>query len=63
MSHKSVDAGITWDPSFRGLASGKVRILANSAQIMPIMDGHYVGNGLYVRDEFMQDHADVCRSW
>ena len=62
VSNKSVDAGITWDPSISvGLASGKVRILAKAEEIMPIMGGHYVGNGLYARNEFLADHADVVQ--
>jgi ABC-type nitrate/sulfonate/bicarbonate transport system substrate-binding protein len=62
VSNKSVEAGITWDPSISvGLASGKVRILAKAEEIMPIMGGHYVGNGLYARNEFLADHKDVVQ--
>jgi len=60
--NKSVDAGITWDPSISvGLASGKVRLLAKAEQIMPIMGGHYVGNGVYVRNEFLDQHKDIVQ--
>jgi sulfonate transport system substrate-binding protein len=60
--NKSVDAGITWDPSISvGLASGKLRILAKAEQIMPIMGGHYIGNGVYVRNEFLKDHPDIVQ--
>jgi len=60
--NKSVDAGITWDPSISvGLASGKVRLLAKAEQIMPIMGGHYVGNGVYVRNEFLEQHKDIVQ--
>jgi ABC-type nitrate/sulfonate/bicarbonate transport system substrate-binding protein len=62
VQNKSVDAGITWDPSISvGLASGKVRLLAKAEEIMPIMGGHYVGNGLYARNEFLQDQKDVVQ--
>ena len=62
VQNKSVDAGITWDPSISvGLASGKVRLLAKAEEIMPIMGGHYVGNGLYVRNEFLRDQKDVVQ--
>lgn len=62
VQNKSVDAGITWDPSISvGLASGKVRLLAKAEQIMPIMGGHYVGNGVYVRNEFLQEHKDIVQ--
>ena len=62
VQNKSVDAGITWDPSISvGLASGKVRILAKAEQIMPIMGGHYVGNGLYARNEFLQDQKELVQ--
>ena len=62
VQNKSVDAGITWDPSISvGLASGKLRILAKAEQIMPIMGGHYIGNGVYVRNEFLKDHPDIVQ--
>ncbi len=63
VEHKAVDAGITWDPSISvGLASGKVRILAKAEQIMPIMSGHYIGNGLYVHNDFLQKHPDITQA-
>lgn len=59
---KSVDAGITWDPSISvGLASGKVRLLAKAEQIMPIMGGHYIGNGVYVQNDFLKAHPDIVQ--
>ncbi len=59
---KSVDAGITWDPSISvGLATGKIRILAKAEDIMPIMNGHYIGNGLYVRNSFLKEHPDITQ--
>lgn len=63
VQHKSVDAGITWDPSISvGLASGKLRILAKAEEIMPIMSGHYVGNGVYVHDTFLKAHPDITQA-
>ena len=63
LANKSVDAGITWDPHVsRALADGVGRVLANSAQIMPIKNGHYVGDGTYVRDDFMAAHPDIVRT-
>lgn len=62
VEHKKVDAGITWDPSISvGLATGKVRILAKAEQIMPIMNGHYVGNGIYVLNSFLKAHPDITQ--
>lgn len=62
VAKKSVDAGITWDPSISvGLASGKVRLLAKAEQIMPIMNGHYIGNGVYVQNAFLHDHPDITQ--
>lgn len=62
VEHKSVDAGITWDPSISvGLASGKVRLLAKAEDIMPIMNGHYIGNGVYVQDKFLKAHPDITQ--
>jgi ABC-type nitrate/sulfonate/bicarbonate transport system substrate-binding protein len=62
VENKSVDAGITWDPSISvGLATGKVRILAKAENIMPIMNGHYIGNGLYVLDSFLKEKPDIIQ--
>ena len=62
VENKSVDAGITWDPSISvGLATGKVRLLAKAESIMPIMNGHYVGNGLYVLNTFLKEHPDITQ--
>ena len=62
VENKSVDAGITWDPSISvGLATGKLRILAKAESIMPIMNGHYVGNGLYVLNSFVKQHPDLTQ--
>ena len=62
LANKSVDAGITWDPHVsRALADGVATVLANSSQIMPIKNGHYVGDGTYVRDDFMKAHPDIVQ--
>lgn len=62
VENKAVDAGITWDPSISvGLATGKVRILAKAENIMPIMNGHYVGNGVYVLNSFLKAHPDITQ--
>jgi sulfonate transport system substrate-binding protein len=62
LANKSVDAGITWDPHVsRALADGVGRVLASSAEIMPIKNGHYVGDGTYVRDDFMKAHPDIVQ--
>ena len=52
---KSVDAGITWDPHVsNALAAGHSRVLIKAEKIMPIMQGHYVGNGEYVHNDFLK---------
>jgi sulfonate transport system substrate-binding protein len=63
VENKSVAAGITWDPSISvGLATGKLRILAKAEQILPIMNGHYVGNGVYVLDSFMKEYPGITQA-
>ena len=62
LANKSVDAGITWDPHVsRALADGVGRVLVSSAQIMPIKNGHYVGDGTYAREDFIASHADLVQ--
>ena len=62
LANKSVDAGITWDPHVsRALADGVGRVLVSSAQIMPIKNGHYVGDGTYAREDFIASHPDLVQ--
>jgi ABC-type nitrate/sulfonate/bicarbonate transport system substrate-binding protein len=59
---KSVDAGITWDPHVsNALAAGHSRVLVKAEKIMPIMQGHYVGNGEYVHDDFLKKRPEVVQ--
>ncbi len=54
VDQKSVDAGITWDPHVsQALASGKSRVLLKAEKILPLKSGHYIGNGVYGRTEFI----------
>lgn len=62
VENKKVDAGITWDPSISvGLASGKCRVLLKAEKIMPIKNGHYIGNGVYVRNDFLTSHNQIVQ--
>ena len=62
LQNKSVAAGITWDPHVsNALAAGHSRVLIKAEKIMPIMQGHYVGNGEYVRNDFMAKRPEVVQ--
>jgi ABC-type nitrate/sulfonate/bicarbonate transport system substrate-binding protein len=62
VENKKVDAGITWDPSISvGLASGKCRVLMKAEKIMPIKNGHYIGNGIYARNDFLASHSQIVQ--
>lgn len=57
IKNHSVAAGITWDPHVsKALAQGYARVLIKASKIMPIKDGHYIGNGVYARDAFISKH-------
>lgn len=59
---QDVDAGIIWDPHVsRALVTGKVRILKNAGEIMPIKAGHYVGNGVYAREDFIEANPELVQ--
>lgn len=59
---KSTDAGITWDPHVsNALAAGHSRVLIKAEKIMPIMQGHYVGNGEYVHNDFLKKRPEVVQ--
>jgi sulfonate transport system substrate-binding protein len=62
LQNKSVDAGITWDPHVsNALAAGHSRVLIKAEKIMPIMQGHYVGNGEYVHNDFLAKHPEIVQ--
>ena len=62
LQNKSVDAGITWDPHVsNALAAGHSKVLIKAEKIMPIMQGHYVGNGEYVHNDFLAKHPAVVQ--
>jgi len=62
LQQKSVDAGITWDPHVsNALAAGHSRVLVKAEKIMPIMQGHYVGNGEYVHNDFLAKRPEVVQ--
>lgn len=60
VEQKSVDAGITWDPHVsKALAGGKTRVLVKAEKILPLKAGHYIGNGVYGRTEFIDAHPEL----
>jgi ABC-type nitrate/sulfonate/bicarbonate transport system substrate-binding protein len=62
LQNKAVDAGITWDPHVsNALAAGHSRVLIKAEKIMPIMQGHYIGNGEYVHNDFLAKRPDVVQ--
>lgn len=62
LANKSVDAGITWDPHVsNALAAGHSRVLIKAEDILPIKAGHYIGNGVYARDEFIEQRPELVQ--
>lgn len=62
LQNKSVDAGITWDPHVsNALAAGHSKVLLKAEKIMPIMQGHYIGNGEYVHNDFLAKRPEVVQ--
>lgn len=62
LQQKSVAAGITWDPHVsNALAAGHSKVLIKAEKIMPIKEGHYVGNGEYAHEEFLAEHPDIVQ--
>lgn len=63
LATKRVDAGVTWDPHVSGaLASGSAKALVTSGSILPIKNGHYIGNGFYARIDFMEEFPEVTQA-
>ena len=55
LANNSVDAGITWDPHVsNALAAGHSKVLIKAEKILPIKAGHYIGNGVYAREDFIE---------
>lgn len=62
LGNKSVDAGITWDPHVsNALAAGHSRVLIKAEKILPIKAGHYVGNGVYAREDFIEARPELVQ--
>lgn len=62
LQNKSVDAGITWDPHVsNALAAGHSKVLIKAEKILPIMQGHYIGNGEYVHNDFLAKHPVIVQ--
>ncbi|MCF8482799.1 MAG: NrtA/SsuA/CpmA family ABC transporter substrate-binding protein [Rhodospirillum sp.] len=58
----AVDAGVTWDPHVSAaLANGSAKTLLTSAAILPLKSGHYIGNGVYARTDFLDSHPEVVQ--
>ena len=62
VTNGDVAAGITWDPHVsRALQSGKARVLVGAKDIMPIKQGHYIGNGFYGRTDFIDANPELVQ--
>ena len=62
LANKSVDAGITWDPHVsNALAAGTSKVLIKAEKILPIKAGHYIGNGVYAREDFIAKHPALVQ--
>ncbi|EPX75433.1 ABC transporter substrate-binding protein [Salipiger mucosus] len=63
LAAKRVDAGVTWDPHVSGaLANGSAKVLMTSGKILPIKGEHYIGNGFYARNDFMDAYPEVTQA-
>ena len=62
LANKSVDAGITWDPHVsNALAAGHSKVLIKAEKILPIKAGHYIGNGVYARNDFIAARPELVQ--
>ncbi len=62
LANKSVDAGITWDPHVsNALAAGHSKVLIKAEKILPIKAGHYIGNGVYARNDFIEARPELVQ--
>ena len=62
LANKSVDAGITWDPHVsNALAAGHSKVLIKAEKILPIKAGHYIGNGVYARNDFIAAKPELVQ--
>lgn len=62
VKNNDVAAGITWDPHVsKALQSGSARVLIGAKEIMPIKAGHYIGNGVYARTDFIETHKELVQ--
>lgn len=57
-----IAAYIAWDPhTTKALLDGKNKVLVRAEQVMPLKDGHYLGEGVVVREEFASKYPELTR--
>ena len=62
LGNGDIDAGITWDPHVsKALAAGHSRVLIKAEKILPIKAGHYIGNGVYAREDFIEKSPELVQ--
>ncbi|MDG5789386.1 ABC transporter substrate-binding protein [Evansella sp. AB-P1] len=57
-----LEAYIAWDPhTTRALYSDAGKVLTRAEEIMPLKDGHYLGEGVVVKSSFANDYPELTK--
>ncbi len=63
LQKKEVAAYIAWDPhTTKSVVAGVGKVLVRVETLMPLKAGHYLGEGVVVREEFAAKHPDLTRA-
>ncbi|ADY56793.1 aliphatic sulfonates family ABC transporter, periplasmic ligand-binding protein [Syntrophobotulus glycolicus DSM 8271] len=55
-----ISAYIAWDPhTTKAISSGAGKILVKAEEVMPLKEGHYLGEGVVVRKDFADEYPDL----
>ncbi|WP_274654833.1 ABC transporter substrate-binding protein [Paenibacillus humicola] len=62
LANKEISAFIAWDPhTTKAVQSGAGKILVRAEQIMPLKEGHYLGEGVVVKRDFAKQYPELTQ--
>jgi len=63
LQKKDIAAYIAWDPhTTKALVGGYARVITRVEELMPLKAGHYLGEGVVVREDFPAQYPELTRA-
>src|SRR5262249_57581891 len=62
LQKKDIAAYIAWDPhTTKALVGGYAKVITRVEELMPLKAGHYLGEGVVVREDFPPQYPELTR--